>query len=545
MFTGCSPDNRNKVSWTPISAEVDTLNNRLEAAFEGFTPDSIKERHIARLCSIAENHPDNICLQSRMHFWKARQYNRRFQKKEAKRELLLAEKFCDSLSSPYDAARIEFEMNIVKEHITDVYSSDIKLLGYFTQVKDSLMMGAVSQDLALIFRYMNDTVNYKKYLRNADELFRKSGHHKARMHCLINSTDLYGKEGADSILNIIRTTPGIDKMQHLYYIALYNSFLYTDKVEYLENLLSHIRDDSTQQEGRWHVQALIAIHDFDHHNNIERALAYSQESRDHLTDTLPLVMRSKIREAYAQNLLYNGQNDSAVALLKEAHKMYIQYLDEHRSSGLLAKEAASQIKKEKQMYEKMHKLDQTRHYLIVGGITLGAIVILVNLYVLLRNMRLKKKKLENELNVNRKQLAASQLVTSTKSQIIESMMDTVQQMKDNCTMSASDANGLLSSLRVHASTQQELDSFQKIHETLHPKFATVLGEKCPGIPERMIRLASYIAMGYSTQQIADMLGISHGSVNKNRYRLRTKLGLERNESLEHCLRTLCENEVEK
>lgn len=544
LLNQCGRKGENAVSWRSISPEVDSINCQLEASFEGLEPDSVKERQIERLCSIAENHPDNICLQSRMHYWKARHYNRQFQNKEAEKEITLAKKFCDSTESPYDAARIDHEITNASEDIASVYSTAIRLLDYFTEIKDSVMMASVSQSLGLVFRNMKDTVNYRRYLRQADDLYRLTGHHKARIICLINSTDLYGKEGADSILNIIRTTPGIEDMQHLYYIALYNSFLYTDRVQYLETLLSLIREDSTQQNGRWHVQSLIALHDFANHGDMDRAMEYSRESHDHLSDSLPLVMQSKIREAYAHNLLRNGDTDSAMRLLGEAHDIYIRYLDAHRAGDMIAKEAASQVRKEKEMYEKMHKLDQTRHYLIAGGIFLGAVIILVNLYILLRNLRLKKRRLEKELTTNRKQLAASQLVTSTKSQIIESMMASVERMKSDGTMSAVDANRLLASLRVHASAKEELESFQKIHETLHPRFATVLGERCPGIPERMIRLASYIAMGYSTQQIADMLSISHGSVNKNRYRLRMKLGLERNESLEHCLRTLCPDEDE-
>ena len=197
-----------------------------------------------------------------------------------------------------------------------------------------------------------------------------------------------------------------------------------------------------------------------------------------------------------------------------------------------------QIQKEKEMYDKMCKLDRTRYFLIVGGVLLAASIILLNLYLLLRNARAKKVKLENELTVNRNHLAATQLVTTTKSQLIDSMITAVKEMKNKGTMSTNDANSLLSSLKTHISAKDELDSFIRIHETLHPKFAMTLGERCPGIPESMIRLASYVAMGYTTQQIAEMLSIGHATVNKNRYRLRTRLGLARNESLEHYLRTL-------
>lgn len=177
LLNQCGRKGENTVSWRSISPEVDSINCQLEASFEGLEPDSVKERQIERLCSIAENHPDNICLQSRMHYWKARHYTRQFQNKEAEKEITLAKKFCDSMASPYDAARIDHEITNASQDIASVYSTEIRLLDYFTGIKDSVMMAAVCQSLGRVFRNMKDTVNYSRYLRQADDLYRLTGHH--------------------------------------------------------------------------------------------------------------------------------------------------------------------------------------------------------------------------------------------------------------------------------------------------------------------------------------------------------------------------------
>ena len=77
----------------------------------------------------------------------------------------------------------------------------------------------------------------------------------------------------------------------------------------------------------------------------------------------------------------------------------------------------------------------------------------------------------------------------------------------------------------------------KLHfDAVHPNFFVRLKEICQELTENDLRLCAYICIGIRPKQIAEMLSVSPDSVNSNRYRLRKKFGLQRNESLDDFIR---------
>ena len=79
----------------------------------------------------------------------------------------------------------------------------------------------------------------------------------------------------------------------------------------------------------------------------------------------------------------------------------------------------------------------------------------------------------------------------------------------------------------------------KLHFTsVHPDFFMKLKERAADLTENDLRLCAYISIGMRAKQIAEMLNISPDSVNSNRYRLRKKLGLERNQKLDDFIRKI-------
>ena len=73
---------------------------------------------------------------------------------------------------------------------------------------------------------------------------------------------------------------------------------------------------------------------------------------------------------------------------------------------------------------------------------------------------------------------------------------------------------------------------------MHPSFAGKLKSAWPSRSEGDIRLATYIRIGLPSKQIARMLHLQPDSVRKNRQRLRHRMGLAPDESLEDRLRNL-------
>lgn len=80
--------------------------------------------------------------------------------------------------------------------------------------------------------------------------------------------------------------------------------------------------------------------------------------------------------------------------------------------------------------------------------------------------------------------------------------------------------------------------FRACFDGLHPKFMSRLRARVPGISRREELLCMLIILGKDSRQIEDILCIAHSSVNMARYRLRQKLQLSRNESLETFLRSV-------
>ena len=68
-----------------------------------------------------------------------------------------------------------------------------------------------------------------------------------------------------------------------------------------------------------------------------------------------------------------------------------------------------------------------------------------------------------------------------------------------------------------------------------PHFFEELKQRFPDLTPNEIKLCAYIRIGMSSKQIAQMLNLSPESVNKNRYRLRKKLGLDKDTALDEII----------
>ncbi len=76
--------------------------------------------------------------------------------------------------------------------------------------------------------------------------------------------------------------------------------------------------------------------------------------------------------------------------------------------------------------------------------------------------------------------------------------------------------------------------FSEVHNNFDDKIKTISHE----ISEKEIRLASFLRMNLSTKEIASMLNVLPDSVLKSKYRLKKKLGLQKEDDLTQFLNTL-------
>ena len=91
----------------------------------------------------------------------------------------------------------------------------------------------------------------------------------------------------------------------------------------------------------------------------------------------------------------------------------------------------------------------------------------------------------------------------------------------------------LSQTRLHDKDGEE--RFRNMFGRLHPGSADRLRAAIPGISRREELLAMLISLNLSTPQIENIMCIARASINVSRYRLRTKMQLKREDSLEEAL----------
>jgi DNA-binding CsgD family transcriptional regulator len=84
-------------------------------------------------------------------------------------------------------------------------------------------------------------------------------------------------------------------------------------------------------------------------------------------------------------------------------------------------------------------------------------------------------------------------------------------------------------------TNQEWEHFRSLFEKVHSGYLQRLKEKLPDLSPAEIRFMTLAKLNFSSKQMADTLGIGTDAVRMMRYRLRKKLNLNEEGSLEELI----------
>lgn len=87
-------------------------------------------------------------------------------------------------------------------------------------------------------------------------------------------------------------------------------------------------------------------------------------------------------------------------------------------------------------------------------------------------------------------------------------------------------------------TDDDWEEFKKTFQEVYPNFFASLRLRFPEITAAELRLSALIKMNLSLKEAANSLGISAESVKKSRYRLKKKIALSEEDSLENFIRSL-------
>ena len=153
---------------------------------------------------------------------------------------------------------------------------------------------------------------------------------------------------------------------------------------------------------------------------------------------------------------------------------------------------------------------------------------------------MNEKDLLNKLEIKRKELVDFAVGISEQKEYMESVYERLSHVRSMTDSAEKDAatDDLLSSLRERMYFTREMNDFYAQSEILHKDFNMRLKEAFPNLTESERKLANLLRQGFSSKYIATLMNITPKSVEISRYRLRTKLGLQRSDNLVQFIKSI-------
>lgn len=139
--------------------------------------------------------------------------------------------------------------------------------------------------------------------------------------------------------------------------------------------------------------------------------------------------------------------------------------------------------------------------------------------------------LENKL----REVTSYSLLLSNKNQILNQIKQVSDQLPESEKNIKRTIRGIV---KENLHIENDWNDFMLHFNEVHPDYFERLQSLCPQLTQLEQKLAAYIRLGLSTSQIAQMLNVTPESIRSNRYRLRKKLGLDKNENIDYFLQNI-------
>ena len=141
---------------------------------------------------------------------------------------------------------------------------------------------------------------------------------------------------------------------------------------------------------------------------------------------------------------------------------------------------------------------------------------------------LQKEQLEQGLIQKSEELANSTMALIQKNELLIQLKEELNRAKARAgtRVPGDDFQRITTLIDTNISSEQDWKLFETNFNKVHEQFLKRLLEQYPDLGQGDLKLAAYLRMNLSTKEIAQLLNITHRSVELKRYRLRKKLDLE-------------------
>jgi DNA-binding CsgD family transcriptional regulator len=253
-----------------------------------------------------------------------------------------------------------------------------------------------------------------------------------------------------------------------------------------------------------------------------------------------------------------GKSDSAYIYMKECYLLRSRLSDNPRTievyqgyiSELLKSSENELLIAEQEIELKNRRFSAT---LISSlGILLLSVLVLI---VLQQKKKLKEaenrnleKRLQHEVEIQQlqqekiesqiREITSYSLVLFNKNRILQQVLD-ISQIRSTAGDELIEGNKKITRIiQNNLNFDNDWNVFRTHFDKVHPKFFDHLKSRCSELTENNLRVCAYFRIGMSSKQIAQILNVLPEAVRKMRFRLKKKLRIETEVSLDDFLRKL-------
>jgi DNA-binding CsgD family transcriptional regulator len=151
----------------------------------------------------------------------------------------------------------------------------------------------------------------------------------------------------------------------------------------------------------------------------------------------------------------------------------------------------------------------------------------------------ERERLKERLEYKERELASNTMFMLQKNKMLTDLKEKIGTIKvSNDEQLRKQVNSIDRNIEMNMNFDDDWQKFKLHFAEVHPNFFEKLYQESNALNNNETRFCAYIRMGLTTKEIAQLMGISAGSVQKARYRLKKKLELEKEVNLIEYISTL-------
>lgn len=149
--------------------------------------------------------------------------------------------------------------------------------------------------------------------------------------------------------------------------------------------------------------------------------------------------------------------------------------------------------------------------------------------------QLEKSKINEELKTQKREMLNSLLYLRDLNTEINKVLDKINKIAEKSVITKEDLHKLKEDIIYRNDKIKKKSDFNQKLVGTHKKFFTDLTQSHPDLTTTELKILAYLRVGMTTKEIADIQNVTIEAVRKTRYRVRKKMNLKSDESLEQYL----------